>query len=42
MKKILLLFILLLVVVKGYADVFDGVQGLVDRRAPWLRQAHPL
>ena len=36
MKKILLLFILLLVVVKGYADVFDGVQGLVDRRAPWL------
>lgn len=37
MKKQIFYFIFcLLAVLKGYAESFDGVHGLVQRRAPWL------
>lgn len=35
-NRFLLLFFALLAVLKGYAESFDGVHGLVQRRVPWL------
>lgn len=35
-RKIEILFILLLIAGNSYADAFDGIRSLVDRRAPWL------
>lgn len=37
MRKLIFFFVFcLLAVLEGYAESFDGVRGLVQRRAPWL------